>query len=438
METLQILFYTDSKQFISGDYGTDELCRVLTSADDRGGTHESSVNSFGVKIKVDRVTRGDEGTRFDDEFLKPYHQIWFFLLETAKFELDREEIAALRRWMDQGNGVLITGDHAEKERDGLVGRGRALGQSIPRARHLRDWYGPSRVGPERTDSTVPRLGVPYSVLQRDAVPQELLLLGVGPVIQRRKTYHPIFYGAGNRVLNVLPDHPHEGIVTIPKIGPNDREWYAQGVLGSQTPPQPEVSARGIDRTRCEVYDLMAAWDGHRVGVGRILADASWHHYVHLNLQELFGGYASDPSVAAKIKDLYINQAIWLAPRRMRVKIAESLSQALVDETYAKRDDLDIEDWLLYPLAYRISAPMLVDLLRDLLSEEIPEADAIVQQNASFFLSHGLRELAKLKRSDNERNPPSKRAALCTGVACAIKDLEQQLVSYQQLQELFGT
>jgi hypothetical protein len=74
-----------------------------------------------------------------------------------------------------------------------------------------------------------------------------------------------------------------------------------------------VSAKSIN--------ILSVYDGHTVGVGRIVTDSSFHHYLDLNLtgdpcskapKTLgFGTDAGQPVLKA-MQDFYVNLANWLA------------------------------------------------------------------------------------------------------------------------------
>lgn len=68
--------------------------------------------------------------------------------------------------------------------------------------------------------------------------------------------------------------------------------------------------------------VLAAYEGHDQGVGRILADSTWHHHFDINLRGLPGdpdrpgfvtpGTSDWIATARKIEYYYVNTAIWLA------------------------------------------------------------------------------------------------------------------------------
>jgi hypothetical protein len=83
------------------------------------------------------------------------------------------------------------------------------------------------------------------------------------------------------------------------------------------------------------FGAISAYDGHRAGVGRVVCDATWHHFVNVNLigvleGETFDrfllpgehaskhdGFLSSPAgIAAlnKIKNYFTNIGVWISPK----------------------------------------------------------------------------------------------------------------------------
>jgi hypothetical protein len=148
------------------------------------------------------------------------------------------------------------------------------------------------------------------------------------------------------VVNFLPDHMHEGACEVPgnlatrtfKIGAATLREYPDYTPSNPpsgyvpVPLAPEVvatsqicrasprrrsirmripAARSRDRL---TFGAIAAWDGQRVGKGRVVVDATWHHFFNINLtgdryleddnlppqhqQKLHGFYVPDGMAAA--------------------------------------------------------------------------------------------------------------------------------------------
>jgi hypothetical protein len=316
-----------------------------------------------VEVKTDTLVR-----HFDDKTNKPrhaanklthdlleqYHELWVFGFDNRKdtgaepqLLLTPEEVAELARWMKTG-GVMVTGDHSEGEtadacRDPnhaeFRARGYSLGFKIPRAGQLRVWEGPP------TNCTLPETPLEESdnyntqepsgcsadlndaCLERDDHPQTL----------EPEPYPPhflFFYGldaGGRRVaITQFPDHPHVGkVVETPKV--LDEHWPPH-------PTVPRVVARGRDKrftAEDKIYNLVVAYDGDEAGVGRIVSDASFHHFLNINI----GGppsraigmperdSAKNPKPGTpldKMAQFYANLAYWLAPKDLRQEIKKEL------------------------------------------------------------------------------------------------------------------
>lgn len=289
-----ILIYADHPEFLGEPYKSTILQEVLCSG------------KYRVEIDQRRKLTRDELAR--------HHEVWFFLASEGREERDAltaDEVSALREWMDRGGGVLITGDHANGPKGAHEGLGAAVGMSVPRARHMRVWdCEPGMEDGVRIHNST-STGDPRG--EKDRVPQRLIL----PLPR-----HDLFPSS----LQYLPDHHHEGRVLEPSMeqGACDEEMHREGQQEwGENPPKAQVIAKGVDWTHGYTFDLMAAWDGDSVGVGRILADASWHHYVDHNLQCI-----REPE-RSNILGLYVRQAYWLLPKGRRAqRLARALRAAL--------------------------------------------------------------------------------------------------------------
>lgn len=302
---LRILFYVDAEVFLH-KYRTDLVQDALV-----GGV-------MNIEIEVELRTGAVPLT---DEFLARYDEIWFFLWREkgpGVLPLTGAETAALLVWMDRGGGVLITGDHAAEYREGheirYEGLGAHVGRRIPRARHMRAWDESPGTEVDQADLVDPANGGAPLQLEKDAIPQRLLL----PVNDRAEP-HVIFRDGQGRTLDRFPDHRHEGRVKVTvtpeaQMGPVIVQEWPPGS------PAPEIIARGVNWRLGRTEDLMAQWDGHRLRTadakvpGRIIADSSFHHYAYDNLAELA---ASGGRNWEKITEIYRNLAAWLAPPEVR-------------------------------------------------------------------------------------------------------------------------
>ena len=332
--TIHILFYTDDADVLSStaDFGSTTLRDWIISANSfYADFHIDIVNRFGGSPWVSGQLRATQP--LTAALLAQYDQVWFFgvsqcnLASQPENELSNAEVAALKNWMTTG-GVLMTGDHANPNPDPangldpLLNLGRALGHRVPRAGQLRKWEGlPSSdtgvtppgepMGPRMNHNTQqpdPPLVLDSLGPQSDAIPQPLYLKkyplwSFHPWFERRERPHPLFCGRSG-VIEVFPDHMHEGMLSVPAAGAPD--WPPGGI-------GPEVVASGRDTRTGRIWPVVAAYDGNPGGVGRIVADSTWHHYFNVNLR----GFAAGSAARQAISDYYVNLAVWLSPKVKR-------------------------------------------------------------------------------------------------------------------------
>jgi hypothetical protein len=92
-----------------------------------------------------------------------------------------------------------------------------------------------------------------------------------------------------------------------------------------------VVAYGINQRTSKRIGLIAAYHGDRAGVGRIVADSTWHHYFNLNLTSLQHPAAAG-SDSDQIGQFYANLAVWLSPRSKQREMAHALFWQLAKYT----------------------------------------------------------------------------------------------------------
>lgn len=358
--TVKILLYTDDPSQVVG--GTGPPLGLGRMVDHLRGQAPAFANlcikyksryplgSTSAENKINVVLENEDKTG------APFDQVWFFGLHKVskkdftlgvggggpESELDEREVYALRTRMDAGLGVLMTGDHAEAPPpDALpsapdapcprtfdpktyLGLGRALGNCVPRAGLLRDWEGPPTTNPrDRNDTQVVTFGTDDNSqlsFQSDRVPQQLILRTFNErgrsVLEGRP--HPLFFYRQGRAIQLYPDHQHEGSVVIPDDFPKNL-WPEKG--GFQ--PKPRVVAYGLDKRNGRRLKLVAAYDGDGAGVGRIVADSTWHHYFNVNLEN-FQHPGADGTATDQIGQFYRNLAFWLSPFEKRREMHDAM------------------------------------------------------------------------------------------------------------------
>ncbi len=316
------------------------------------------------------VARAIKPFRFDDPaHFAPglYDQVWLFGREASTGAgdapagwtntLSERELRLLSEFMSgtgdfagrEPGGVFATGDH------GSIGAG--LCGFVPRVRTMRRWYGttgpfgspaaPAMTDPQRND-TNRNPGDPTQPTlvdtQQDAVPQAIV---PSPYYRRHwvawqsvRYPHPLLCGRGGTI-RVLPDHPHEGECRLPYEtnrtlsfdGAAFEEWPAPLGGAAGTRLMPEIVAEstviagtdlpGKDPAVAQRFGAICAYDGDRAGVGRVVTDATWHHFVNMNVWGFPGFPASreDPdSVYGRVTDYWRNIAKWLSPPGKRSRI----------------------------------------------------------------------------------------------------------------------
>lgn len=351
MTTINILIYTDHIYFSTidadGSLSLTTLKRLLET------------KSMGFpEFKVQVINRYDDFfkpgipgqpkslRKLTRELLEGFDEVWFFGWYQSKVEqdfhetygsrdneLDDNEVAELRRWMAWG-GVLMTGDHSqyapfgsEKDpRETFLCLGRALGHLVPRAGRLRKWKGPPTSFDDDSFNTVVRTGV-SGELQGDAVPQSLRLTRSEPNIPP----HPIFLGE-RRTIDIFPDHAHEGLVVMPQL---DSNWPPFHAKDEDKKPKPEFVAYGCDKRSCQSNPVLVVYDGDQLGVGRIVADSTWHHYVNVNLDGFTDTRKDSP--LDLLAQFFQNLALYLSPLSKRQQMSRDLISWLVQHPEVKEE-----------------------------------------------------------------------------------------------------
>jgi hypothetical protein len=185
--------------------------------------------------------------------------------------------------------------------------------------------------------------------QSDITPQPIL-----PVWQRRpgpglfstRWPHPLLCGSQG-VIDVLPDHPHEGECVERRDIPTGQDFdfagyhvveYPQG-SGAQPLPSavahstvlPNNDSGGKHATVSASFVAISAYDGENAGVGRVVTDATWHHFININLvgvqspnvpvnepEKRFGFLSPGGEHHLRaIEEYFRNIAMWIAPAARR-------------------------------------------------------------------------------------------------------------------------
>lgn len=242
--------------------------------------------------------------------IKTFDVVWLFGFDGEKSDLPATEKAVITDFMNQGGGVFATGDHQDL--------GCALCGDLPRIRRMRRWHfanvetpAPDRNGPTRLDTL--RQGITPGFQpedQADNVPQEIRPKFFVNCALTASEPHPLL-AMGNDTITILPDHMHEGECVPPKeiqkaVDDGDAQVLSDFPrVGTGRRVLPEVVAistsaggtfifdDGIFPVEPRCYVVISAYDGHLVErtddegkiirLGRIVVDATFHHFVDVNL-----------------------------------------------------------------------------------------------------------------------------------------------------------
>lgn len=382
----RILVVTDSSLNFRPDSGFG-LWRFLHAITVASGVSPKPVLTLayrGVHLPS-MITIGSDTYTVDDNFnfatatpavtTANYDQIWMFGFASGG-SLSNAEIGVIAEFMNSGGGVFATGDH------GAIGQ--QMCGSLPRIRHMREWSSIPMGGENNVNLAVNRIDTVVNPGtnnlyefedQSDDIPQRIYpnyAVTAASATQWQATVHPVLMlpgavatrteAAGNsgftQDIDVLPDHPHESVcyeVSDPAVlganytlaGQNFEEYRPSAAAPSQKTGA-NIVAYAVSGGRSvlngvwkppvkpQMFGVVSAYDGRQAQAyagksqrpGRIVCDATWHHYVNINLDGMgtsrnglgvWGGGTPGngtfiPSAALeKIYAFYRNTVAWLQP-----------------------------------------------------------------------------------------------------------------------------
>jgi hypothetical protein len=429
--TINILLYTDSTQFSESKAFIDYFGLGLML--ERLKAHEPTFATLRTTV-VNRNTTSHADNTLDAVLAREsFDEIWFFGFNQGNTsgepqnELDANEVAALTNWMkgnaadgSEGGGVLMTGDHANPvpanlvanatgpcgevpSGEGFLGLGRAIGHCVPRAGMLRSWEGPPTFRSWDSFSTLAGFG-----FQMDRTPQQLFLekLNDDGDPDPAGEPHPLFFYQQDEFIEVFPDHAHEGAVITPDT--LDSTWPS----GANGQTRPHVVARSTDGRNHNSLNALATYNGDLAGVGRIVADSTWHHYTNLNLRG-FPHPAPEGSAADKIGQFYANLAVWLAPHHKRVQMGLAMSWQLAQYTLIQEPDSDTQtlansiQWLQNKSMSRCEAHELTQVLLPehygAFTQDVAETHVDIPELRQLFLANVIGQYHVAMRREQEQS-----------------------------------
>jgi hypothetical protein len=339
--TPSVLVVTDTLRFGSTEgFGLSQFVNTLKASTIHGMTPKVTTASCVVDAAADisnydftHASNGLIKSRYDVVFL-------FGVRMEGDSPLSAAQVEAIAKFMEAGGGVFATGDHETL--------GASMCGDIPRVRSMRKWKGASM--PPNVSSTArfstnlsgPNESEEFSD-QSNTEPQRLYVNyrtqagGLGqphPLLQLKSP---------RRVLEVYPDHPHEGQCVVPTAlgtsftvgGSSVAEWPADAAGSTVVPEVVAMSVSNGDGftigglTKAplvpQLFASIVAYDGHRAGKGRVSTDSTWHHFININLDGTgepgFSGLQAPPGTDTealiRIRQHYVNLATWLMPKSVR-------------------------------------------------------------------------------------------------------------------------
>ena len=387
--TINILMVTDVSHYTdSNGYHLSEVIKAIQSNLPKYLTinittagHHSGSNASGADINnfnfTDPVTDSNGKTI---KLSQKYDQIWFFAVRSfnGTHGLTDTEVEKVYEFMQDGGGIFATGDHADL--------GASLCGRIPRVRSMRRWWddgdgpqgepdAPPPFGPGQHDTAI---GNDFDGTPQTIKPKKYSSASIY-ALQRWVYPHPVLCGPEGPI-TVLPDHMHEGQIEVPNLNApftvNGNSITEYPKRGSQKLP-PEVIATATNQRDGQPFGVIGAYDGHRVdevsgGVGRIVVDATWHHFFNMNVNQfrlgfeavntaLDNGQTPNPADVVladhyrPMRAYFQNIAIWLANKNVQACIRRrglwvvrwhiDLQMALIPRARLERIALPLEYYL---------------------------------------------------------------------------------------------
>jgi hypothetical protein len=502
----KLLVVTDNLSFQpTADFGLTQFVQTLATSP-----------IHGILPKVIKASRGGaspadlSGFKFDDPtngLLKSRYDVVFILGFDGQFTnpISQSEIDAIATFMQAGGGVFATGDHEDL--------GAAISKSIPRVREMRFWTTgtPNVANAQRLSTNMAGSNeVEDFNDQSDLTPQNLYpnfrtAAGNPGLLGKPAKAHPLLQLPATAsvpfpVLEVFPDHPHEGECRLPASltthfslgGAQVDEWptattgarvtpeivavtmsHGSGFQFGPTGPKEALLPRS--------FISICAYDGQLANVGRVVTDATWHHFVNVNLDGGSSGLTglqnpgsppTDSVALQRIRQYYRNLATWLMPKNTRrcLKFPHFLDELVKFPLFEEAQPIPIPggppgpgpdpapfvtlgEAVVASLATRYPAFVAEEMLSDALSEAVGEKLAremlakgtqlgkLGPQQLAYaalggIVSSTLETLSKLKSEREIKPHQTFDAPAATGAKTAVRLLvEKQRQEIRAMDEL---
>lgn len=333
--TPKLLVVTDSLNYsATSGFGLTQFAHTLATSTIHGMTPIVVKASRGADPGADLAnfdfTNASNGLvkgRYDVVFL-------FGITSEGVNALPAAQVNAIAKFMQQGGGVFATGDHESL--------GASLSGDVPRIRSMRFWKQsetPDIADTSRLSTNLPGDNLTYEFVDQSDVHPQRLYLNYRTTAGGVGNPHPLVQGGHLGPIEVFPDHPHEGECRVPADlsttvaidGITTDEWPVLTGGGPRVSPEMVAmtmshgdSFPGKQALVPRSFMSIVAYDGQLAGVGRAATDATWHHFVNINLDGTDSGRSglqdppgTDTPDLLRIRQYYRNLATWLMPKNVR-------------------------------------------------------------------------------------------------------------------------
>lgn len=489
LRTNRILIVVESASWFTDSFGLSKAIRVVDGADFGFAVtrvtlavRDATEPTKHVVSAADRLTLPTY-TGFRLTMLEPdgsntidhFDQIWFFGINPGNNNLQddtaiarpemvplvADEVSTLKTWMDAGGGVFATGDH-----DVL---GASMGSFIPRVRRMRKWTAadgsPTIGGTTRIDTNRPHLPaeVPSATNPNPEVIEfdrqsDTTLQRIDWVTMASSNTWPWIYHAPHAVLchptlgpiDVMPDHPHEGLVFDDAEFSDPHCDFPAGAkpkviaYGNTLADPPYNLAKGDQPARR--FPMISVYDGQRYRQGRVVVDSTWHHWLDVNIAEIAAANSDD---WRKVSRYYVNIATWLAKRSWRLWMLESTLVAMPYTTFGQQElSLKLSDralgglvvkWLgrhlgpcwVRELLFDFARPEIIEVVEEIRKPgpsgclTCPPFDALVEAAYGAIARERLSERTELEGVSAEQADRHVTDAFSRGAAAGLHSLSEQ-------------